>query len=156
MFYKTIGGRTITFLGCDNATNIKVKNEEFKSINNLEELFKLLLNYGWTKDTVSNYYRDNYNREVNPTEGQCTITGILVQEIFGGNLREVKVGEGYHTFNEIDGVFYDLAKDQFDIKNINLDYTNTNLLNREELLSNEDINRRYNILKNNIINAINK
>ncbi len=156
MFYKTISGRTITFLGCEKSPNVKVKNDNFKGINSLEELFKKLLESGWTKDTVSNYYRDKYNRDINPTEGQCTITGILVQEIFGGVIREVKVGEGYHTFNEINGHFYDLAKDQFDIKGINLDYTNTNILSREELLSNEDINRRYNILKNNVLSSLNK
>ena len=71
----------------------------------------MLLANGWDNTTVSPYYRDTYSRDNNPTEGQCTITGILVQEIFGGEIMQVKVGEAYHTLNKINGVLYDLAKE---------------------------------------------
>ena len=50
----------------------------------------------------------------NPAFGQCTITAMLVHDLFGGTIHRVRLaGGGTHYFNKIDGMYVDLTSSQF-------------------------------------------
>lgn len=49
-----------------------------------------------------------------PEDGQCAVTALVVQDLFGGELlRTVANGES-HYYNRIDGEIVDLTRAQFD------------------------------------------
>ena len=51
--------------------------------------------------------------ETNPAAGQCNVTALLVQELFGGELLKTRLPEGDHFYNWIDGRRYDFTEGQF-------------------------------------------
>ena len=87
--------------------------------------------------------------------GQCAIVSLLAQELFGGTIIRVSLeGTLYekfksHYFNIIDEVEYDFTLDQFESN----PYLNKErqVRNREDILSNLDTKRRYEILKDRFI-----
>ncbi len=52
-------------------------------------------------------------RADNPACGQCSVTSLVVQDVFGGILLKTRVGPYWHFYNEIDGERYDLTLSQF-------------------------------------------
>lgn len=87
----------------------------------------------------------------NPTMGHCAIVSILAQELFGGIIVRVSLeGTPYekfksHYLNVINSKEYDFTLNQFKTN----PYINKERKEktREELLSNLDTQRRFNILK---------
>lgn len=64
----------------------------------------------WGGDTSAD---ENWTPE-NPELGQCAVTALILQDIFGGELlRTVANGES-HYYNSIDGQIVDLTRAQFD------------------------------------------
>lgn len=61
-------------------------------------------------DTVHSNHKCNYSSD-NPTYGQCAVTSLLVQELFGGEI--YKLENENHYYNLINGEVVDLTKDQF-------------------------------------------
>lgn len=107
-------------------------------------LFDLFLKL-WTEDTCAPRLREEWSSE-NPTAGQCSITAFVIQDIFGGDVYGVPLeGGGYHSFNYIDGVYLDLACEQFHGKK--LDFTLNYPQSREEHFASEEKYRRYLLLK---------
>jgi hypothetical protein len=55
----------------------------------------------------------------NPSRGQCAVTAMVVQDLFGGELLEAEVHfpdgtrQGFHYWNRLDGVEVDLTREQF-------------------------------------------
>lgn len=47
--------------------------------------------------------------------GQCAVTALLVQDLFGGELARTVVDGDSHYFNLIDGAEVDLTRDQFKV-----------------------------------------
>ena len=88
--------------------------------------------------------RENWNID-NKTLGQCSITAFLVQDIFGGDVYGIEIGENtYHCFNKINGLVFDLTSEQF---NEVLDYDNSTLQSRDTHFSKEEKYERYLYLK---------
>jgi hypothetical protein len=50
----------------------------------------------------------------NPAVGQCNVTALLVQELFGGDLLKTPLPAGDHFYNRIEGERYDFTASQFD------------------------------------------
>ncbi|RQH14811.1 hypothetical protein [Bradyrhizobium sp. RP6] len=50
----------------------------------------------------------------NPAAGQCNVTALLVQELFGGDLLKTPLPAGDHFYNRIEGRRYDFTASQFD------------------------------------------
>ena len=46
--------------------------------------------------------------------GQCNVTALLVQELFGGDLLKTPLPAGDHFYNRIEGERYDFTASQFD------------------------------------------
>jgi len=49
----------------------------------------------------------------NPAKGQCSVTSLIVQDIFGGEILSTRTPGGTHFYNNIDGVRWDLTVSQF-------------------------------------------
>jgi len=50
----------------------------------------------------------------NPARGQCNVTALLINELFGGQILKTPLPEGDHFYNHIDGQRIDLTDVQFD------------------------------------------
>jgi hypothetical protein len=70
-----------------------------------------LIRRAWSRDTSA--APDEWSAD-NPARGQCAVTALVLQEIFGGKLlRCVAFGHESHYFNLVGGVEVDLTRDQF-------------------------------------------
>jgi hypothetical protein len=49
-----------------------------------------------------------------PARGQCNVTTLLVNELFGGEILKTPLTEGDHFYNRIDGKRIDLTDSQFE------------------------------------------
>jgi hypothetical protein len=49
----------------------------------------------------------------NPARGQCNVTALLLNEMFGAEILKTPLPEGDHFYNRIDGERVDLTDSQF-------------------------------------------
>ena len=102
-------------------------------INNPVDLYDVLSEI-WCEYTCAPRLRFRWTK-YNKTVGQCSITAFLVQDIFGGDVYGIEIGENtYHCFNKINGLVFDLTSEQF---NEVLDYDNSTLQSRDTHFSKE-------------------
>lgn len=101
------------------------------SVKTIDYFFGLLLEC-WCRETAYPSAQVGYVYESDPTYGQCAITATLVCDVFGGTIHKIKVeGGGTHYFNRINGHYYDLSRDQFDLYNIPVEYEPNQEIGRE-------------------------
>jgi hypothetical protein len=62
----------------------------------------------WSIQTSGNWLPDN------PARGQCNVTALLIDELFGGEILKTPLPEGDHFYNRISGERIDLTASQFD------------------------------------------
>ena len=87
------------------------------------------------------------------TLGQCSITAFLVQDIFGGLVYGVPLGDGnYHCFNVVNDVVFDLTSEQFGERK--LDYQNVVIQNREDHFLKKEKYQRYLLLKRSLLEKL--
>lgn len=128
------------FYGNENVQGIHPISKDYPSINNPIDLYDELSNI-WSIETCAPRLRPNWSKE-NMTLGQCSITSFLVQDIFGGEVYGVALPEGgYHCFNVVGGVKFDLTSEQFG--NEKLDYDHCPLQTREEHFTSKEKYDRY-------------
>ena len=109
-----------------------------------QKLYTLLLKL-WKRDTCAPRMRKDWTEE-NPTLGQCSITAFLAQDIFGGKVYGVPLGDGnFHCFNAGEGWRFDLTSEQFGA--IILSYENAPEQFREAHFAKEEKRLRYEALK---------
>lgn len=112
---------------------------------NVKELYRDLKKC-WCRETCAERMRDDWSEE-NPSLGQCSITSFLVQDILGGRVFGIPLpGGGYHCYNVVGGVRFDLTSEQFGRKAAELDYTDRYEQSRGTHLSDPDKKRRYELL----------
>ena len=71
------------------------------------------LTHAWSRETAFPACKGEWSTS-NPALGQCTITAMIVHDLFGGTIHRVRLaGGGTHYFNRIDGVYVDLTSSQF-------------------------------------------
>ncbi len=104
------------------------------------DLLKELLYSSWCKDTCSPGLREEWSEE-NPSLGQCAITALIVNDIFGGKIMRCMASSGSHYYNMIDDKLIDLTVEQF--KGEIPGYDKGEERTREYLLSNDDTKKRY-------------
>lgn len=66
------------------------------------------LKTAWSKESSSSWSSGN------PAKGQCSVTALVVHDLFGGHILKTKTRGGTHFYNSIDGVRWDLTVSQFD------------------------------------------
>ena len=105
----------------------------------------------WEKNTAYPSSQADYEKDNDPTYGQCAITATLVYDLFGGTIHKIRVnGGGTHYFNKINGHYIDLTRDQFDLYNIDIKYGPNETVDREYCGKDADTLKRFNLLKNKI------
>jgi hypothetical protein len=64
-------------------------------------------------------------RDESPARGQCSVTALLLNELFGGDILKTPLPEGAHFYNRIGGERVDLTDKQFDAPITYLDLTSS-------------------------------
>ncbi len=107
-------------------------------------LLKAALESVWAKDTS---HRDSVDAwsEDNKSAGQCAVTALIVNDILGGKLAKIKVGDVGHYFSVIDDKIVDLTREQFGDQAVS--YEDYEVRSRDYMLSDEDTKQRYELLK---------
>ena len=132
MEYKTKSGREISFYGGGEREDI-------------DKFFGVLLK-SWIKRTG-----EDYDFEEDPAHNQCTVTSMVVQDYFGGEILALKMpGGGTHYLNLIDSKVFDLTSDQFTSHGIQLDYSGAEVVPRSEVGIDGTAPERYRDLKANV------
>lgn len=72
-----------------------------------EEKVRWALSSSWSPQTAIQWRPDN------PALGQCSVTALLINELFGGRILKTRHRESVHYYNEIDGRRYDFTSSQF-------------------------------------------
>ena len=131
------------FYGWEIAENVPAKSE-YPSIRDPRDLYDILSRV-WSAQTCAPRMRDRWTEE-NKTLGQCSITAFLAQDIFGGKVYGVPLGDGnYHCYNVVGPWTFDLTKEQFGEKKLNYEDNPEQL--RQVHFSKEEKRLRYEYLK---------
>ena len=118
-------------------------DKKYQQIKNQRDLYDLLDKI-WSSDTCAPRMRPEWSIN-NKTLGQCSITSFLVQDIFGGEVYGVPLEDGgFHCYNRIGDVVFDLTSEQFGDKE--LEYKLENPQKREEHFKSEEKFARYQLL----------
>lgn len=139
------------FFGHEICQMIKPINEDFKGVLNALHLYDLMQDI-WCEYSCAPRMRKNWSKE-NMTLGQCSITSFLIQDIFGGEVYGVPLkGGGYHCFNVVNYLMFDLTSEQFG--NQHLAYTFDHPQRREIHFADKEKEERYLYLKNELLKKL--
>ena len=72
------------------------------------------------------------------------ITALLFQDYFGGEIYKIKMGDVCHCVNVLNNEIYNIKSHQV---NVSISYDNGKIKQREVILSNRNILKKYCILK---------
>ncbi|NKN36870.1 hypothetical protein HFC70_10945 [Agrobacterium sp. a22-2] len=61
----------------------------------------------WSLDSSSSWTAEN------PAKGQCSVTSLVAQDVFGGDILTTRTPGGTHFYNCIDGERFDFTISQF-------------------------------------------
>jgi len=99
------------FHGWETATAPAV-SREFPLIETPKDLYRALWHL-WRRETCAPRMQADWSEE-NRTCGQCSVTAFLAQDIFGGRVMGVPLGDGaFHCFNVAGDCLFDLTNEQF-------------------------------------------
>ena len=93
-----------------------------------EQAVQQALRLCWSRSSSSLWSEDN------PARGQCSVTALVVQDRFGGELLKTPVGDQWHFYNRIGGVRHDFTVEQFRVPPEYLDLA----ANRDEAFADTD------------------
>ena len=106
------------------------------------------LNASWSKDTAYRKDAEKWTPQ-NPSLGQCAITALLFNELYGGRIYSGVSDDGIiHYWNRKFGIKYDFTKQQFAKK---IRFRKIKKWNREELLKTGNVAERYDLFKNRVL-----
>ena len=133
----------LKFYGHEDA-NAEAIDESYRGIKTPADLYRALRRC-WCAKTCAPRMRDRWSED-NMTLGQCSITAFLAQDIFGGEVRGIALGDGnFHCYNAAGGCVFDLTSEQFDRK---LEYREDDKIQlREVHFAKEEKRMRYELLK---------
>lgn len=111
-----------------------------------------LLSEIWCAETCAPRMRPEWTPE-NKTLGQCSITAFLMQDLYGGRVYGVPLGDGnFHCFNVVEGCEFDLTSEQFGDRK--LDYENCPEQHRETHFAKAEKRERYELLRERLLNQL--
>lgn len=110
-----------------------------------KKLYNIFSN-AWSKETCFTEIKNIWNED-NKALGQCAITTLAVNDLYGGKIMICMVNQESHYYNLVNNKIIDLTSSQF---NIEVNYDNSEERSREYLLSNKDTKNRYMLLLNKI------
>lgn len=109
---------------------------------------KKILQKSWKRETCAPGLREEWSTD-NPSLGQCAITALIVNDMYGGKIMRCMTSTGSHYFNEINGNRLDFTVEQFygEVPQ----YEDAQERTREYLLGNEDTKKRYEELLSEVV-----
>ena len=134
-----------------NKADVHPITKGFELIKNPRDMYDFMSNI-WCEYSCAPRMRKDWSKE-NKTLGQCSITSFLIQDIFGGEVYGVPLGDGsYHCYNVVNGVQFDLTSEQFGDQKLVYDdkYPQT----REEHFASKEKYERYLYLKRTLIDHL--
>lgn len=106
------------------------------------------LHFSWGKDTAYRKDAENWTPQ-NPALGQCAITALLFNELYGGRIYSGVSDDGIvHYWNRKLGIKCDFTKQQFTKK---MRFKEIKKWNREELLKTGNVAERYELLRERVL-----
>lgn len=126
------------------------KTKPFDKIS-IFDLYNILCDC-WNIDTCAPRLRDKYSKD-NLTLGQCSITSFIVQDFYGGEVFGIPLKEGgYHCFNVVNNIVFDLTSEQFNDEKIT--YSLNFPQNREDHFKKKEKLDRYHLLSARLVSHI--
>lgn len=107
------------------------------------ENLETILYLSWDEKTSYKKSKKKWSID-RPYIGQCAVTALVVNDLLGGTIMKVKVGDENHYYNVVDDQIIDYTKKQY--KNIDINYAQGKLVNRSKLLKDLDTKYRYYLL----------
>ena len=106
----------------------------------------------WSAETCAPRMRKDWSPQ-NPTLGQCSITAFLMQDLFGGEVLGVQLGDGnYHCYNVVGDCVFDLTSEQFGERV--LDYGSSTEQSRAVHFAKDEKRERYERLRAQLLDRI--
>lgn len=113
--------------------------------------FANALEKSWGKDTAYRKDADNWSKD-NPALGQCAITALLFNELYGGKIYSGVADNGIvHYWNRKNGIKRDFTKKQFKER---LRFKQIRKWNRDELLETGNVKDRYMLLRERVLSIL--
>ena len=105
------------------------------------------LRKAWCRETAHPSYQSMWSED-NPSCGQCCVTALMIQDLYGGDIYSCKVGNCSHFVNIINERIIDKTAEQFGGTG-NIKYISGSFRKRARtsLLKNKDVKKRYELLK---------
>lgn len=105
------------------------------------------LRKAWCRETAHPSYQSKWSED-NPSYGQCCVTALVIQDLYGGDIYSCKVGKHSHFVNIINERIIDKTAEQFGGTD-KVEYISGSFRKRTRtsLLKNKDIKQRYELLK---------
>lgn len=72
-----------------------------------ERRMQSILLQSWSLDSSTKWQADK------PADGQCSVTALVIHDLFGGEIVKTMAPGGWHFYNRIDGKRYDFTHMQF-------------------------------------------
>ena len=130
----------MAYYGCERGGTVLAEG----AIRTPDDLYRALSRL-WCAQTCAPRMRGDWTPQ-NPTLGQCSITAFLAQDIFGGKVYGVPLGDGnFHCFNAVGDCVFDLTSEQFG--DVALDYSDCPEQHREVHFAKAEKRARYEKLK---------
>ena len=136
-------GLDTDLMNCVDLINILRRSQPAKLTESVSETFLAKLTSAWGKDTCHPAYVNKWT-EQNPAAGQCLVTALAVQDEYGGDIYDCKVGHGRHFYNVVNDEIVDLTFNQFPEGSEIIDKRKRD---RKQLLANKETKQRYELLK---------
>lgn len=137
------------FYGHESVDGIKVEIKQLPRVKSIKDLYDAF-DKAWCAETCAPRMRKDWSED-NKTLGQCSISSFIIQDLLGGEVYGVPLKDGgYHCFNLINGVMFDLTSEQFGDEK--LEYTRSYPQSREEHFSSKEKYERYLLLKDRLLN----
>ena len=139
------------FFGADTPA-VNPINSAFAIVGDQRRLYDLLSDI-WCEYTCAPRLRPEWS-PANRTLGQCSITAFLVQDIYGGEVYGIPLPNGgYHCYNAVGEVLFDLTSEQFGEEK--LTFARENPQSREAHFADKEKYERYLYLKKHLLEKLN-
>jgi hypothetical protein len=103
------------------------------------------LKKAWCRETAHPSYQKDWT-ETNPAYGQCCVTALVIQDLYGGSIFECEVHNKRHYVNVTnEGYINDFTSSQFGFERIV--YSKMKYRTRKSLLKSQSVKERYELLK---------
>lgn len=105
------------------------------------------LRKAWCRETAHPSYQSKWSED-NPSCGQCCVTALVIQDLFGGDIYSCKVGKNSHFVNIINERIIDKTSEQFGgTSKVKYILGSFRKRSRKLLLNNKNVKERYELLK---------